>query len=232
MSSSGSSNLPLRNDDDASSEASIAPKYTRLKKNPYIPWYIVPEKKLRSPSIKYWPGNDEYFTLQVSHGGSLIDRPGKKYRRSIVTYFEAVNLKRLDLDELRLMSRRLGYPTMGKWFCMPDENDLSLDLIPLRTEAQVASFRERIKHNNRCLKIEKVFVEHGDPSEYLVLPKDVMESEERRLEKVVYLLLLENPTASVDDGVEEVLRMTGVTLSREKMENALNQARKQLKIWW
>lgn len=75
-------------------------------------------------------------------------------------------------------------------------------------------------------------MEHGDPSEYLVLPKDVMESEERRLEKVVYLLLLENPTASVDDGVEEVLRMTGVTLSREKMENALNQARKQLKIWW
>ena len=200
------------------------------RRYPYIPWFVLDGTPTRSPIEAYGPENKTYFTMRVSHGGNLIDRPEREYRRSIVSYFESVNVDRLDLDEFLLISRHLGYKTVGKWYCLNDDPNASLDLLPLHTEAHIASFVERIKKNN-FQHVEQVFVEHIDPTEFQYLPNDVMQLGEKMVQKVVYLLALENPMATVDEAIKRVCFMMGIPVGRSKMERSLNEAKEKVAVF-
>ena len=126
-----------------------------------------------------------------------------------------------------------GILAIRRWengICVNDNPNANTDFLPLHTERHISSFVERAKWN-KLQHIEQLYVEHVDPSEIIILPKNIRENKEKRVEKLVYVLLMENPKASIDEAIGFVLHMTGVVVPVLKMEKLIRQAKENLWVW-
>ena len=199
-------------------------------KSPFHTWNELPSPPNQPPIATYGPLNKAWITLRISHGGNLIDMPGREFRKVKVSFLEDVEVDTLNLEELQKISTHLGYKTLGKWYCVNDDPQAGTDFLPLHTEDHIACFVQRAKKNN-LQHIEQLYVEQVDPTETGYIPKDVSERSEKRVEKMVYVLLMENPKATVDDGIGFVSEMLGIPVPRSKMEKVMNKARGNLSLW-
>ena len=58
-----------------------------------------------------------------------------------------------------------------------------------------------------------------------------MNSPSKRIEKLIYLLVTEDPRATVDDGIAYIKQMLNMTIPREKIEDLMDMDKESVIAW-
>ncbi|KAL6500050.1 hypothetical protein OROGR_027960 [Orobanche gracilis] len=175
------------------------------------------------PTEKDFP----FVTFRVSHDANFNDIPGRPYQPAKVSYIIDVYEEYLDMDHLLKFSQALGYSTIGEWHYLDDDTPRVLRMLPIRNEKDINHHLSGI-HKRNFTGMESLYVEHPLPKISIFYPKNLMETPCRRMEKLVYLLLAENPSATVEEATNHVQDFMKIWLPRQQMEAAVKWISKRV----
>ncbi|CAH1413479.1 unnamed protein product [Lactuca virosa] len=151
--------------------------------------------------------------IRVVHGENFTDFPGKSYAKTLVAYITWVNIELLDMELLGRFSKSLGYEKFGYWYYMPTEEQQGLTMSPIIDENVLGNFK-MMARAHKFHEIEHLYIEHKTKPMPMNFPHYLMNSPSKRIKKLIYLLVTEDPRATVDDGIAYIKQMMNMTIPK------------------
>ncbi|CAH1454368.1 unnamed protein product [Lactuca virosa] len=107
--------------------------------------------------------------------------------------------------------KSLGYETFGYWDYMPIEEHQGLTMAPIVDENVLGNFK-MMARAHKFHEIEVLYVEHKTKIVPMNFPNYLMNSPSMMIEKLIDLLVTEDPRATVDDGFAYIKQMLNMTI--------------------
>ncbi|KAL4589099.1 hypothetical protein LXL04_002001 [Taraxacum kok-saghyz] len=113
------------------------------------------------------------------------------------------------MEMLGRFSLKLRYQSFRSWYYLNNDGEHGLRMLPLQDENNIRVFTWEILELNLNL-VRHVYMEHKKNELTIVYPNLLMKTPTKRIQKLVYIKVSQNPNATVDDCTRYAFEMMGI----------------------